>query len=261
MNRHPGKKIGVLEVKLDRKKTRYQRAAVEVELRFDITKGLFHAQWEGNWYDADTKDGLSEKIKVAATKALSIEWKRYIQIDYEAEGWPIVDEKTGRPANDGTYHTFEIDHDRSKFGRGRDEDEKFAICSVKLHWSVCEISEPYALPEEPSKRVRAQRSVDVWTWGPDTGKEKIGDPEEWEDDVLPAGTLLWTPEREALLVEVVAALGKLDDRLVELFSGDAKLLGEKIDAAAQTDPGRLLGPGMTTDIPATTARGKKRSRA
>jgi len=256
MAQHYGKKIGKLEVKLDRKKTRYQRASVEVDLRFDIADGTFWAQYEGNWHSADTKDGLAEKIKVAATKALSIEWKRYIQVDYEAEGWPIADQKSGRPAANGTYHTFEIDHDRDKFGRGRDEDEKFAICAIKLHWSICEISEPYALPEEPRKRVRAKRAVDVWTWGPDTGKEKVGDPEEWEDDVLPPGTLLWTTDREALLVEVVAAIGKLDTRLVELFSGDAKQLGEKIDAATQTDPARLLGSGNEA-----AARAKKRRRA
>jgi hypothetical protein len=249
-----GKKIGVLEVMLDRKKTRYQQASVNVELRFDITHGTFWASYEGRWYDADTKDGLAEKIKVAATKALSVEWKRYIQVNYEAEGFPIADETSGRPAMHGTYHTFAIDHDRSKFGRGRDENEKFAICSVKLQWSICEISEPYALPEEPRKRVRARREVDVWAWGPDTGKEKIGDPEEWEDDVLPPGTLLWTAEREALLRMVIEALGGLDARLVELFSGNADQLAGKIDAAATADASRLLM------APAQTSKTTKRRR-
>lgn len=255
MSKHPGKKIGMLEVKLDRKKTRYTWASVDVELRFEITKGTFHAQYEGSWYSAKTKDDLAEQIKVAATKALSIEWKRYIQIDYEAQGWPIEDEKSGRPAMSGQYHTFRIDEDRSKcVVRSRDEDSRYAICAVELHWTTCEISEPYTLPEEPSKRVRAKRSVGVWGWGPDTGTEKIGDPEEWENDVLPVGTLLWTPEREALLVEVVAALGKLDARLVGLFSGDAKQLAEKIDAAAEADPSRLLA------APAEPAPAQKKRR-
>jgi hypothetical protein len=248
MSQRPGKKIGMLEVKLDRKKTRYTWASVDVELRFEITKGTFHAQYEGNWYSAKTKDDLAEQIKVAATKALSIEWKRYIQIDYEAQGWPIEDEKSGRPATDGRYHTYSIGEDRSKF----DKDGKHVICSIELHWTICEISEPYPLPEDPKKSVRAKREVDVWGWGPDTGKEKIGDPQEWEDDVLPAGTLLWTPEREAFLVEVVAALGKLDARLVDLFAGDPEKLAGKIDAAAQTDPSRLLA------APASEAPKKKR---
>jgi hypothetical protein len=238
-----GKKIGMLEVKLDRKKSRYQQVTVEVELRFDISTGDFWSQYEGNWYTAATKAALSEKIKIAATKSLSIDWKRYIQIDYEAEGWPIEDEKSGRPTHDGQYHTFAIDHDRSKFGRGRDSDEPFAICAVRLQWTICEISEPYALPEEPSKRVRAKRSVGVWAWGKEKGTEKIGDPQEWDDDVLPPGTVLWTAAREALLVEVIGALGNLDRRLVDLFSGDPKQLAGKIDAAVQTDAARLLGPG------------------
>lgn len=240
MSQRRGKKIGVLEIKLDRKKTRYRRASIEVELRFDMESGDFWAQYEGNWYSADTKDNLSAQIKTAATKTLSIEWKRYIRIDYEAEGFPIVDEKTGRPACSGEYHTFEIDHDRAKFGFGTDEDEKYAICSVKLQWSICEISEPYGLPEEPSKRVRAQREIDIWRWGTDKGKEKIGDPEEWENDVLPPGTFVWTPEREAFLVDMVAALGRLDRRFIDLFSGDPDQLAKKIDVAATADASRLL---------------------
>ena len=80
MNKHPGKKIGALEVKLDRKKTRYKWASVDVELRFEIANGTFWAQYEGTWFSAKTKDDLAEQIKVVATKSLSIEWKRYIQI-------------------------------------------------------------------------------------------------------------------------------------------------------------------------------------
>ena len=261
---HPGKKIGVLEVKLDRKKTRYQRAVVKVELRFDISRGMFWAQYEGNWYDADTKDGLSEKIKIAATKALSIEWKRYIQISYEAQGWPIEDEKSGRPASSGQYHTYDLDDDRTKFDDRITTAgicEKHVICAIELHWSICEISEPYTLPEDPKKLVRAKRSVEVWRWGEDVGKEKIGDPEEWEDDVLPSGTLLWTPEREAVLTEIVSALGKLDARLLELFAGDAAALAGKIDEAAQMDPSRLLGPGAQVTSGDAMPSVKKRGRA
>ena len=241
MSKHPGKKIGTLEVKLDRKKTRYKWASVKVELRFSIESGTFHTKWEGNWYSAKTKDDLAEQIKTAATKSLAIEWKRYILIDYEAKGWPIEDAKSGRPATSGQYHTYELDDDRTKFdGKNARGNDKHAICAIELHWALCEISEPYALPEEPSKRVRAKRDVGIHGWGPDTGKEQIDEPQEWEDDVLPPGTLPWTPAREAALAEIVAALGKLDARLLELFTGDAEALAGKIDAAAQTDPSRLL---------------------
>lgn len=253
MSARYGKKIGKLEVKLDRKKTRYTWASVEVELRFEITNGWFYAQWEGNWLSAKTKDELAEQIKIAATKSLSIEWKRYIQISYEAQGWPIEDVKSGRPAMAGRYHTYGLDDDRSKFDEGA---EKHAICSIELHWSLCEISEPYPLPEDPNKSVRAKREVDTWTWGADTGKEKIGEPQEWEDDVLPPGTLLWTPDREALLVEVVTALGRLDARLLEMFSGDAEQLAGKIDAAAQTDTSRLLAAPEPEPSPSQKKRGR-----
>jgi hypothetical protein len=236
-----GKRIGTLEVQLDRKKTRYKHASVDVELRFDLFHGTFWAQWDGAWYHADTKDGLSAQIKIVATKALSIDWKRYILIDYEAKGWPLADEKIGRPEIQGRYHSYELGEDRSKF---EDKDEKYAICGIELHWGICEISEPYALPEDPKKRVRAKRTVSVHAWGDDMGKEQISEPEEWEDDVLPPGTLLWTAEREALLVEIIAAFGKLDRRLLDLLSGDAAQLAGKIDAAAQTDTSRLLAaPG------------------
>jgi len=234
---HHGKKIGTLTVKLDRKVTRYKWASINVELRFDISNGTFWAEYEGTWYDADTKAALTDKIKIAATKTLSLEWKRYILIDYEAKGWPLADEKIGRPAIDGRYHTYEIDEDRTKFD---DSDEKYVICGIELHWTLCEISEPYALPEDPNKQVRAKRDVSISTWGPDMCKEQIGEPQEWEDDVLPPGLLLWTPDREALLVAVITAFGKLDARLIALFSGDAAQLTKQIDAAAQTDPSRLL---------------------
>ena len=260
MNKHPGKKIGTLEVKLDRKKTRYKWASVNVELRFEMTHGTFHAQYEGNWYSAKTKDALAEQIKAAATKSLSIEWKRYIQISYEAQGWPIENEKSGRPATSGQYHTYDLDDDRTKFDSmlSRRKDAKHAICAIELHWSICEISDPYNLPEDPNKRVRAKREVETWSHGPDTGSEKIGEPQEWEDDVLPTGTLPWTPEREAVLAEIVAALGKLDARLLTLFTGDAATLAAKIDAAAQTDPSRLLtAPAEPGPAPAP----KKRRRA
>jgi len=88
--------------------------------------------------------------------------------------------------------------------------------------------------------VRAKRSIEIVKYGSSVGEIRIGEPQEWDDDKLPSGTLLWTKEREALLVDVVAALGKLDKRLVELFSGDAEALGRRIDSTAQGDPSRLL---------------------
>jgi len=79
------------------------------------------------------------------------------------------------------------------------------ICSVELHWTICEISEPYDLPEESRKRVRAKRTVSTWGWGPDTGTEKIGRARGVGERRAATGHVLWTPAREALLVEILAA--------------------------------------------------------
>ena len=56
--RAPGKKVGTLSVKLERKTSRYDYASIEVELRLDVHAGTFHAEYEGAWYDARTKDEL-----------------------------------------------------------------------------------------------------------------------------------------------------------------------------------------------------------
>jgi hypothetical protein len=248
-----GKKIGKLTVKLDRKKSRYQWVEVEVELRFDIKDGTFWSQYEGVWYHAETKAALSEQIKDVATKALSIEWKRYIQISYEARSWPIEDVKSRRPACNGQFKELDL-HDRSKapkLSKFDRDDAEYVVCGLELHWSICEISEPYPLPEDSKKMVRAKREVGVWHYGTEKGQEHIGEPREWDDAELPAGTLLWTPDREAVLAEVVAALGKLDARLVELFAGDAETLAARIDGAT-TDPGRLL------TSPAETSKTKRK---
>jgi hypothetical protein len=255
VSKTPGKRIGTLEVKLDRKKTRNKRASIDVELRFDISTGFFWAQYEGNWVHADTKTGLAEQIKVAATKALSLEWRRYIQISYEARGWPIEDKRSGRPATDGRFQEFDLGEDRSKYAKyADDENEDYVICGLELHWSICEISEPYPLPEDPKKMVRAKREINVWHYGDDKGKEKIGEPREWENADLPAGALIWTPEREAVLADIIGALGKLDARLVDLFAGNPKALADKIDAAAETDPSRLLAAPKE---PAAKKRGRR----
>jgi hypothetical protein len=64
--RPPGKKVGTLTVKLERKTTRYTHATVSVELRLDVHNGTFHAEYGGTWYDARTKDDLRAKIRQAA---------------------------------------------------------------------------------------------------------------------------------------------------------------------------------------------------
>ena len=45
--RAPGKKVGKLSVRLERRTSRYDRASIEVELRLDVHDGTFHALYEG----------------------------------------------------------------------------------------------------------------------------------------------------------------------------------------------------------------------
>lgn len=255
----PGKKVGKLSVKLDRRTSRYHYASISVDLRLDVYDGVFHAEYEGAWYSALTKDELSAKIKQAAQKTIDVEWTRYLIVDYQADAWPL-DGDSGRPCSSGGYETLSLDDDRAALsggpvtetrGRGRDPS---VVTSVKLNWSVCEFSSPYPcpMPEDKKKVVRMRREVDSQLDdrdddGRETYREVVGAPSEQEDDALPAGAVPWTAEREAFLREVLAALGKLDARMVELFRGDPDSLARRLDAAAQQDSWRLLPAAPGTE--------------
>jgi hypothetical protein len=60
------------------------------------------------------------------------------------------------------------------------------------------------------------------------------------------GPVPWTAEREAFLREVLAALGKLDARMVELFRGDPDQLSRRLDAAVRQGSARLLAAPAPT---------------
>lgn len=249
-----GKKIGALVVRLDRKKDRYHNAEVTTDLRFELSSGTFFADYEGKTYEAKSKDALSDQIKAVATKSLSFEWTRYIFIDYEATGWPLEDEKAGRPETSGRYTTFKLDDNR---GKANYDEKSFVVCGIDLHWSLADVSDPYPLPESPGKLVRSCRSVDIWDHSTKRGQERLGDPNEWKDAKLPVGTVPWTPEREMILAEVLRALGKLDARMVELFRGSGDDLAKRLDAAAQTDTSRLLAaPPDDTETAPRRARSR-----
>lgn len=254
--RAPGKKVGKLSVKLERKTSRYDYASIEVELRLDVHDGTFHAEYEGAWYDARTKDELSAKIRQAAQKTINVEWTRYLVVDYEAKAWPL-DGDSGRPETSGHYETLSIDEDRATLTRDpqadkwSNRDRTRVVTSIDLHWHVCEFSTPYALPEDKKKTVRMRREVDFQLDdrdddGRETYREVVGSPSEQDDDKLPVGAVPWTAEREAFLREVLAALGKLDVRMVELFRGDPNQLSRRLDAAVQQGSAWLLAAPAPT---------------
>ncbi len=236
-------------------------------MRLDVQDGTFHAEYEGTWYDARTKDELSAKIRQAAQKTIDVEWTRYLVVDYEAKAWPLEGD-SGRPKTNGQYDTLSIDEDRATLTRDP-QGNKWSkrnctrvVTSIDLHWHVCEFSTPYALPEDKNKTVRMRREVDCQLDdrdddGRETYREVVGAPSEQDDDKLPVGAVPWTAEREAFLREVLAALGKLDVRMVELFRGDPDQLARRLDAVAQQDPDRLLAapaPTPTTHDDATTGQ-------
>jgi hypothetical protein len=245
--RAPGKKVGTLSVKLERKTSRYDYASIEVELRLDVHAGTFHAEYEGAWYDARTKDELSAKIRQAAQKTIDVEWARYLVVDYEAKAWPL-DGDSGRPETSGHYEALSIDDDRALLARDPKADawdrrsDARVVTSIDLHWAVCEFSTPYALPEDKKKTVRMRREIDLRRddEGNETYREVVGAPNEQDDDKLPVGAVPWTAERAAFLREVLAALGKLDARMVELFRGDPDQLSRRLDAAVRQGSARLL---------------------
>ena len=248
--RAPGKKVGTLSVKLERKTSRYDYATISVELRLDVHDGTFHAEYEGRWYDARTKDELCAKIRQAAQKTIDVEWTRYLVVDYEAKAWPL-DGDSGRPETSGSFETLSIADDRALLARDPQADKwsnrncTRVVTSINLHWAVCEFSTPYALPEDKKKTVRMCRKIDLRLddrddKGNETYREVVGEPSEQDDDKLPVGAVPWTAEREAFLREVLAALGKLDARMVELFRGDPDQLARRLDTAGKQDPVRLL---------------------
>ena len=89
-------------------------------------------------------------------------WTRYLVIDYEATQWPFEDEKTGRPMGHGQSRTCGMEADRDKLAwAGYDQRRKMITCGIELHWSLCDVTDPYPLPEEPKKFVRSSRDIDA----------------------------------------------------------------------------------------------------
>lgn len=203
---------------------------------------------------ATTKDELSEHIRKAAERTIDLEWTRYLVITYEATAWPEQGD-SGRPRSNGSYSTLGISDDRAELmadpdgDRWSDRHTNRLITAIDLHWAVTEFTQPF-VPVGGPRPVRMQREVtreiDTDDERGTTYHEEIASPIELDDDQLPPGAVLWTAEREALLRAVLAALGKLDARMVEMFRGDPDQLARRIDAAA-LNPARLLATSQEAD--------------
>jgi hypothetical protein len=235
----PGKKVGKLVVALFRKESSC-RDSVDLELRLDVSTGTFHAAWEGQWYGAKTHDDLADQIRRVVAEEPDVTWTRYLVIDYEARSWALEGD-SGRPEL-SRCETLSLDDDRTAMTRDH-EDGPRAVASIRLHWQLYEISSPYPKPGDKRRTVRMFRDVRC-ELNPDEGgrgayREVVGHAEEQDDDRIPPGAVPWTAEREAILRDVLAGIGRLDARLVALFRGDPAQLAGRLDA---TTASRLLPP-------------------
>jgi hypothetical protein len=247
-----GKKIGTLLVRLDRvvEKVRWggygnRRAEFGVDLRFDLHTGLFHASHDGIWYAAKTKEDLEAQLKKAVERTIDLVWERYLIVSYEATA-RRVDAVLNAP-NGSSGEIYSIESDRADLPKKIGSSRR-AITSIELTWEVVEYTRPWPRPED-SKLVRSKRGLRS-----SQGKEHVDDPIEQDSDALPTGAVLWSKEREDLLHEILAAIGKLDSRMTELFRGKADALAKKLDAA-MLDPSRLLA------APAAAQPKKKRRKS
>lgn len=234
--RRYGKVVGKLDVKIARPERRGSPIHIEVEYRLS-SSGNFSAEYEGKRYQSDTKAELVNLIRAAVDKTVDVTWQRYLVIDYTATAY-ASDGDSGRPLHHGSYSDLKISDDRAALS---DRSDQRLITGIDLHWTVYDISSPYALPDGKSVRMRRYVTMQIARNDDDDAplayEEYIGRPVEDDDDELPAGAVLWTAEREALLREVLRALGMLDARMVEMFRGDCHDLAAKLDAATA---GQLL---------------------
>lgn len=261
----PGKKVGDTGITLQRADPRAGRAYLTIEIRLDVDRGTFHARHDGQWYEAKTKDALIEQIRNAAQRTVDVQWQRYLVVDYEAEARPLEGD-SGRPRDHGEYETLSIEEDRSSLAPDPSapswalQSVQRVVTSIGLTWCLCEFSTPYPRVED-GKIVRmrreikshplrdADRQIQSDEHGEEvaTHEEWTSDPKEQDDDQLPVGAVPWSPAREQVLRDVLAALGALDARMAQLFRGDAEAVARRIDDVAARGQPILAAPSADRD--------------
>lgn len=220
-SRLPGRKSGSLVVYVtDNEPARF-------ELRVDTEAGDFIVVHDGIVYIAKTRKALEQHLLELVRAERKLTWTRYIVIDYEA-----------RAGTFGSGRSYEL-------GRKRPDDPE--ISSLSLMWDVEDYSTAVQQPGQTRARTKTRRVYHTEMATDPNDPEYCLDNshnESWSyDDKLPRGAVLYTPERLALLEEIRTALGKLDARLNEMFSGAPQAIAERIDKAIEQRGDRLLGPG------------------
>jgi len=235
--RLPGRKAGKLSFGIR------NGDAAHVDMRIDAKAGKFIAVLGNVYYAADSKDELKKHVRAVVEAQLQIEWTRYIEVEYEAQG---VGEWSARSTLDQKREEPTIDEDGQMRGP----------CCINLQWEVYDYSQmirPPGYAEPRRKRRRVYSDFDVH--GPDGSYHT----EEWlHDSKMPPNVIPYTAARLRALVEVQLAIARADYRIWELLRGGAERMAQQLDgvAALCAPPVVLAFP----EPPKTTggARSKKR---
>lgn len=228
-----GKKIDMLTILTDRVVSKRfgheKRAEFQVELRLD-QRGIFHALYQGVWYDDPTQKGLTDKIRKAVHRTIDVTWTRYCLVDYSATACALDDDSNRPDQHGGTV--YDIDADRTDLDKPdrshhrRMANSRYQIKGLDLTWDVVDYSSAYERPED-HRSVRMKRDIYVRD-----GVDHVTDSEELDDDKLPIGAFPWTPDREAFLHEILSTFRAIDARMSALFSGAPEAVAAQIDATA-----------------------------
>jgi len=241
--RLPGRKAGKLSFGIR------NGDAAHVDMRIDADEGKFIAVLGNVYYTADTKDELKRHVRAVVEAQLQVEWTRYIEVEYEAQG---VGEWSSRRRS-----TLDCKREEPTI----DEDgEVRGPCCINLQWEVYDYSQmirPPGYSEPRRKRRRVSGDFDVH------GPEGRYHSEEWcHDSKLPPNTIPYTRDRLRALVEVHLAIARADFRIWELLGGGTERMAMQLDTLATLCAPPLCAPPVVLALPEPPrtggARPKKR---
>lgn len=187
--RPPGKKIGALEVEVE-------GLVHKLDLRLEVSSGTFYAELDHQWYEANTKAKLSEKLAALLRERQQLAWVRYLDIRYESD----TRETSGRG---GWYLGNE----------GLDARAPDEVSGVSLSWTIRE----FARHQEPEGLRYLER---------DPSTRKV---ERFPLRELPSFAVEYTEEREAVLMQLRAALTAVDRKMRAFFGREAKSIAAALD--------------------------------
>lgn len=194
------KKVGEIVVDTGLKDGhREQKATFALRLE---RSGQFVVEHADVIYSAKTREALQAKMEQVGRIVLSAAWRRYIEIEYEAD--------TGRELRWGSGR-IGVDERRTK---------KTRVHGVSLKWQVVDYTDEFEVPGQGARRMRRAVSDE-------------GVPSETTDTVdgLPDGLVEHTEERLAVLRTIVDGLTAVDAKMVQLFRGRAREIAGRLDAA------------------------------